>query len=105
MKAGELNDSISVYRLTRTMTEYGSQEETLEHVFDVRAKVVVGNGFRSVINNEIVYSVSHYFTVRCLVNALPDDVVVYQGKKYRVISVKLNKEEQSKELTTEEINE
>lgn len=105
-RAGLFNEIINIYKVSYTTNEYGESIQSYTLCYTTRAKVTHDNGNRVMENNEIFYTYSKTFTVRSYVPVGERDVVEYDGKKYRIISIENRiKEWNDKIIVTELINE
>lgn len=87
MKAGQLNEVISIFRQVESQSEYGDISTSYKEVGKTRAKVNHSLGNRGVQNNEIFYDYSKTFVVRIYVDVVDSDRIKYGEKFYRVISI------------------
>lgn len=105
MRAGLLQEVISIYRQVEHQTEYGDISTSYQMVSTTRAKVDHSLGNRTVQNEEIFYDYSKIFTVRYYVDILDTDRIKYGNKFYRVISVEPDTQKQQKQILAEVVNE
>ena len=69
-----------------------------------RARVIHNNGNRPLQNSEVFYSYNKTFQVRIYVNVDEFDLIKYDNKFYRILSLDKNKEEQLITINTELVN-
>lgn len=105
MKAGILNEIITVYGLISEANRYGEVVDHLIKKFDTRANVSWTTGTRSIENDEKVYSYTKTFTVRSYVNINNTDVIEWQNMKFRIISIENRRGYNGKIILAELINE
>lgn len=106
MQAGTLNEIIRVERLKAINNEYGEIEtEKYIPIIRTRANVKYNNINRTDDNNELFFSQDVTFIVRAYHNIMDLDRIIWNGGKYRILSIELNKPLQLKKIHTELINE
>lgn len=86
-RAGLLNEVIKILEPTSTINEFGEKVQTYNVKYTTRARVEHNNGTRSNENNEIFYSYQKTFTVRSYVPVTEFDLVEYNSKRYRIITI------------------
>ena len=92
MRAGLLNEIITLYRPTITKNEFGEDIETWNTVGDYRARVVHAGGSRTNENSEMVYPYQKTFIVRIYVDIQEDDIIAFKSTRYRVLSIEKSRE-------------
>lgn len=105
MRAGLLNKTIHIYRPTVTQNEYGEQVQQYNHHYTTRAAVDHMGGSRLLSNDEVVYDYSKTFKVWYYVPVQESDYILYNNKKWRIITIEPIQEHNEKEIQTELINE
>ena len=104
-RAGLLNEVIQILSPSTTINEFGETVQTYKVTYVTRARVEHNNGTRTNENNEIFYSYQKTFTVRSYVPVNEFDLVEYNNKKYRIITIEDRiKAYNDKLLITELIN-
>jgi len=104
-RAGLLNEVINILTPTATVNEYGEKIQTYSTSYTTRARVEYNSGSRTNENNEIFYSYQKTFTVRSYVPVTEFDLIKYDNKKYRIITIENRvKEYNDKLIITELIN-
>ena len=101
--AGQLKETIIFQNVTKTTDEYGGTTFSYEDAIRTKAKVTYKGGNRLDSNNEIHYYYSIEFTIRGYHQVNEDMVVLYKGKRYRILSIDYTIREQKK-IITELIN-
>lgn len=105
MRAGLLNETISIYRQMESQSDFGDISTSYQKVGTTRAKVEHKLGNRTLQNNEIFYDYSKTFFVRYYVDVVDTDRIKYGNKFYRVISIEPDKQKQQRTILTELVNE
>lgn len=70
-----------------------------------RARAVSNGGSRALVNTEISYPYRKVFEVHQYVDVRETDVIHWGDKKYRILSIELDRTQMKKVVTTEEIDE
>ena len=86
-RAGLLNEVIKILSPTSTVNEFGEKIQSYSVTYTTRARVDHNSGTRSNENNEIFYSYQKTFTVRSYVPVTEFDLVEYNSKRYRIITI------------------
>ena len=86
-RAGLLNEVINILAPSSIVNEYGEKVQTYSVKYTTRAKVEHNSGTRSNENNEIFYSYQKSFTVRSYVPVTEFDLIEYNSKRYRIITI------------------
>lgn len=105
MRAGLLNEVISIFRQIEQQSDYGDISTSYQQVYTTRAQVEHSLGSRTIQNEEIFYDYSKKFTIRYYVDVMDTDRIFYNGKYYRVISIEPDTHKQQKTILTELVNE
>lgn len=106
MRAGVLKDIITIEGLKTLKNEYGEEQtDTYIKKFSTRAYVTFNNGSRIVDNNELFFSNNTTFTIRYYHNIAELDRIIWDNKKYRIISIERDIFRQSIKIICELINE
>lgn len=105
MQAGKLNKVIQLLTPTVSVNEYGEQVQSYKVRKETRASVDYAGGSRGISNDEIVYSYQKEFKVRNHVDVAETDIIQYNNKKWRILSIEPIPEWQEKKINTELINE
>lgn len=106
MRAGALNEIITIEELKVIKNEYG-EEQTTNYIkkFNTRAEVKYNNGQRITDNNELFFAYDLTFTIRYYHDITELDRVIWRGEKYRILSVERNRMYQLINLRCQLINE
>lgn len=106
MRAGLLKDVISVEKPVTITDDFGANKiDWITSIKNTRAKVSYSNGNRANENNEITFAYEVIFTVRIYHQINERMRIIWKSKKYRILSIEENKEQQSLTIRTELINE
>lgn len=105
MRAGELKEVITIQQPIAVQNEYGANGIDWKDVISTRAKATFNSGSRQNENNEIVHSYTMTFTIRFYHNVSEDMRIIWNGKKYRILSINKEVYKQSVTIITELINE
>ena len=103
MDAGTLNEVISVYSTTVVKNSFGEEEEQLVKKFDTRACIWHRSGGRRLTNDSIVYDYSKTIQVRYYVDIDDFDIILWEGKYYRILDIEPNKRDLCKTINIEQI--
>lgn len=106
MRAGLLNSVIAVDKPIVVADDFGANSLKWEqHISSTRAKVTYSSGTRANENNEIIFAYEVIFTVRIYHQINERMRIIWEGRKYRILSIEENKELQQLTIKTELINE
>lgn len=105
MWAGLRNESIDIMRYSNQANEYGEIVKTLVKEYTTRAKVVHLSGSRTVRNDEIQYPYNKTFVLRWKSPITEDNLIRWQGKLWRVMSIDNDKDMMQTVVITEIVNE
>lgn len=104
MRAGLLDEKISIWRNNFTKNKYGEEEEGWFKVCDTRACLRHDSGTRANLNNEILYTSIKTFQVRYYIDVDDFDRVEWKGKMYRILNIDPDKDKQCKFIRTERVD-
>lgn len=105
MNAGLLKDRIDILEQKISKTPFGDTRITYEPKYSCRAFVQYANGNRIVDNDEIFYSVDRTFIVRHYVPIVDTDMIVWNDKRWRVLSIDRNHQLNNIVINTTLVNE
>lgn len=100
-----MRDTITIQKLTTIKNSFGSITTKFIDKFTTRAQVTTNSGNRLNQNNEIIHTYNVTFTIRLYHNVEESDRVIYNGKKYRIISINKELYKQAVNIIGELINE
>lgn len=104
MRAGLLNEVITIYSNKVEKDEYGYENRTQTKKIKTRARVVHKSGNRSNENGEIVYSNFDTMTVRMYVPIESTDIIKWLGREYRVLYISPDRNRQEINIDVELVN-
>lgn len=105
MQAGILNEEIKIQQPTVNVNGFGANDISWSDFITTRAFVSYNNGNRVNENGEITFSYEVSFTIRVYHQINERMRIIWQGKKYRILSIELDKHKQKQTIRTELINE
>ena len=106
MRAGQLSSVIQVEKPEVVSDDFGANSlQWVNHIPKTRAKVTYSSGSRANENNEIIFVYEVIFTVRIYRSITERMRILWEGRKYRILSMEEDKERQQKIIKTELINE
>ena len=106
MRAGLMTNTIRVERRVDIANEYGTSSKRWE-TFISKTKAEVKYDSGDLVNqvNEIVHTQRVTFIVRIYHQITPDMRIIWENRKYRILSLQADKKSQSLLIKTELINE
>ena len=104
MRAGDLKYVITIQQPITVQNEYGANGIDWKDVISTRAKAEQNSGNRQNENNEIVHTYTITFTIRYYHNITDDMRIIWNGNKYRILSINKEIYKQSATIITELIN-
>lgn len=93
MRAGLLTEPITIKRATITKNDFGEETEVWTIVYQTRARVIQTNSNKAIENGEVLMNYTKEFHMRYYVPIQEFDIIEWDGKLYRVISMDKNKTE------------
>ena len=105
MRCGLLRESIDIYRPITTQNEFGEMVQEYKIWYCTRARAVSNGGSRTLLNNEFFYPYRKIFEVHQYVDVKETDIIHYDNKKYRILSIVLDRTQMKKVIMTELIDE
>lgn len=105
MQAGLLRDIITFLRSESKRDDFGGTSETWAPAFDKRAYVRFKTGARKEVNSEVINTSVITITIRYCKAVNEKMRIVYEGMKYRIVSINRDRRQQSTEIEAEAINE
>lgn len=103
MWAGILNKKIYIYRSVIVKNDFGEEVESYYESSSTRAGVSHQSTSRTVINSEIQYPYTKFFVIRNYVDVTENDLIKYENKYYRVLSIEDNDELQNKRVDVQRV--
>lgn len=105
MRCGLLKDKIDIYRPISNQNEFGEMVQEYRPWYCTRARAVSNGGSRTLLNNELFYQNRMIFEVHQYVDVKETDLIHWNGKKYRILSIDLDRSQMKKVIMTELIDE
>lgn len=105
MRCGLLKDKIDIYRPISTQNEFGEIVQEYKSWYCTRSRIVSNGGSRTLLNNEIFYPYRKIFEVHQYLDIKETDIIHWEGKKYRILSIDLDRSQMKKVIMTELIDE
>lgn len=105
LRAGLLNEYITFRKRVITRDAYGEQSSALLNVISTRARVVRMSGNRTMENNEVWHPTSLQFIIRSYHNIDNEMEILYNGNRYNIVFIDVQRLNQLTTITAEIINE
>ena len=105
MRCGLLKDKIDIYRPISNQNEFGEIVQEYRPWYCTRSRVISNGGSRAILNNELFYPYRNIFEVHQYVDVKETDIIHYDNKKYRILSIDLDRSQMKKVIMTELIDE
>lgn len=105
MRAGLLKETIRIIEPVTIKDQYGANTVEWRDVTYTRAAVTNNSGNRQNQNNEIVNTYTVTFTIRMYHRVNEQMRILWNGKKYRILSISPELYKQSITIITELVNE
>ena len=104
MNSALLKTPIDIYELVETKTEYGTIKKSYELKYHTRAYVRFDSENQVISEGEVYYPITRTFIVRAYVPVIETDVIEFEGKRYKIMSINRNKYFNDTEINTSLIN-
>ena len=105
MNAGRLTELITIERPSIAQNDFGANSiQWLKHIL-TKADVAFESGTRATENNEVIFSYNKIFTIRYYHDIDEQDRIIWNQKKWRILSIEPDKAKQLITIRTELINE
>lgn len=105
MMAGQYTENVEIIDIVEVVNDYGEREMVERPIAHTKAKVDSESGGRSENANEIIYTHNKTFYVHMYVMVTDNSIIVYEGKKYRIVNIEKRRMYNDLQITTELINE
>lgn len=92
LRAGLLTEKITIKRATIVKNDYGEDVETWTIIYTTRARITNINSAKQIENDEVVMNYSKQFFMRYYVPIQEYDVIEWNTKQYRVMSIDKDRE-------------
>ena len=104
MQAGLLTEKIKIEKPITQQNGFGANAIKWTEFVITRAGVTYSNGNRANENNEIVYTYTVVFKIRYYHEVTEFMRIIWNGQKYRILSIQTDKHKQFKLINAELIN-
>ena len=105
MRCGLLKDKIDIYRPITSQNEFGEMIQEYKPWYCTRSRVVSNAGSRELMNNEIFYPYRKIFEIHQYVDVKETDIIHWKDKRYRILSIDLDRTQMKKMIMSELIDE
>ena len=105
LRAGLLNEYITFRKRVITRDDFGEQSSAWLNVISTRARVVRMIGNRKMENNEVWHPTSMQFIIRSYHIIDNEMEIVYNGNRYNIVFIDVQRLNQLTTITAELINE
>lgn len=105
MNSGRLTEIITIERPSTVQNDFGANSIKWKKHIQTRADVTFESGTRATENNEVIFSYIKVFTVRHYHDVDESDRIIWNKKKWRILSLEPDKAKQLITIRTELINE
>ena len=105
LRAGLLNEYITFRKRVITRDDFGEQSSAWLNVISTRARVVRMSGNRTMENNEVWHPTSMQFIIRSYHIIDNEMEIVYNGNRYNIVFIDVQRSNQLTTITAELINE
>ena len=105
LRAGLLNEYITFKKRVITRDAYGEQSTEWQNIISTRARVVRLNGNRTMENNEVWHQTSLQFIIRSYHIIDNEMEIVYNGNRYNILFIDVQRLNQLTTITAELVNE
>ena len=105
LRAGLLNEYITFRKRVITRDDFGEQSSVWQNVISTRARVVRMSGNRIMESNEVWHPTSLQFIIRSYHIIDNEMEIVYNGNRYNIVFIDVQRLNQLTTITAELINE
>ena len=105
MEAGKLKEKITFIQPVTSKNGYGQEITSWINFLTTKSDITYSSGNRVTENNEIINTYVLTFHIRYVKSINEQMRIVFNGKKYRVLSTETNRSNRSCNITGELINE
>ena len=105
LRAGLLNEHITIRKRVIARDAYGEQSTTWQTVLSTRARVVRQNGSRTMENSEVWHPSTLQFVIRSYHKIDEEMEIVYNGKRFSIVFIDMQRLNQQTTITANLINE
>lgn len=104
MNSALLRHIIDIYELVETKTQYGTIKKDYQHKYQARAHVIFNSENQVISEGEVYYPINRTFIVRAFIPVKETDVIEFEGKRYKIMSINKNIYYNDIEIVTTLIN-
>lgn len=105
MNSALLKHPIEIQELQTTKTQYGTIQTSYVNKYETRAHIIFNSENQVVSEGEIFYPINRTFVVRSYVPVVETDRIIYDNKKYKILSINKNDYYGNIEISTTLVNE
>lgn len=105
MRAGLLTETITIMQPTVTINEVGEQVTTYTTKATIKARNLINREQRTNLNGDVDYPKTHTLEVRIYQNIDERDIVSWNGNRFTILSIEIDKPMMCKRIEITEINE
>ena len=105
MNSALLKHPIEIQALQTTKTEYGTIKTEYVKKYETRAHIIFNSENQVISEGEIFYPVNRTFVVRSYVPVTETDRIIYDNKKWKILSINKNDYYGNIEIITTLVNE
>ena len=105
MDSALLRHKLDILTLTTTKTKYGTISTSYEPKYSTHCHVIFDSESQVVSEGEILYPINRTFVVRAYVPVTEKDRLIFEGKKYKILSINKNEYYGNIEIKTTLVNE
>lgn len=105
MRAGLLTETITIMQPTVTINEVGEQVTNYTVKATIRARNLINREQRTNLNGDVDYPKTHTLEVRIYQNIDERDIVSWNGNRFTILSIEIDKPMMCKRIEIAEINE
>jgi SPP1 family predicted phage head-tail adaptor len=105
MRAGLLSEDVTFEQQSINKGEFGATNVSWQPFKNTKARVTYNSGNRTNDVNEVFFAYEVVFTIRIYHQIDENMRIIWQGKKYRILSIERQKAQQQIVIKAELINE
>jgi len=90
MNSSLLKNQIDIYELKESKTEYGTIKKNYEFKYHTRAYVRFNSENQVISEGEVFYPINRTFIVRAYVPVTETDIIKFEDKSYKILSINKN---------------
>lgn len=105
MRCGLLTEIIKIYSPITIVSKAGQVKKDYKEKKQTRARVIYNDGNRELQTERIIWTSIVTFEVYRYIAIEENDLIYYNDKKYRILSISEDKKQNKKTIKTELVNE